>query len=184
MLCTATAWLRLTVQRRQMATVIFKTEATQSVAGWRVKATADVPSCHRALRLERKYHRLPASTLQEMARTIVTKRRDEYLESGLTLRSLPPASGRSTTSHITHIAHGADIAEEAEAPHDPTEGGRTLTGSPARDECPPSAWTIASSARRTWVQMVRQSRRWRIHFLLCTMQIRRLFIVCQLQAKQ
>ena len=79
-LCTATAWLRLTVRKRQMATMSFRTEVTQSAGGWRVKATADVPFCHRLSRLERKYHQLLASTLPEMARTIVTKRRDEHLE--------------------------------------------------------------------------------------------------------
>ena len=124
------------------------------------------PSFSSCLRVDaRRWAVRPASTQPEMARTNETKRRDEYLESGRIQRSLPRVSGRSTTSRITHIVHGAGIADEAEAPRDHTEVGQKLTRSSARDECPPSVWTIASSARRTWAQMVRQSRRWRIHFL-------------------
>ena len=174
-LCTARARLRQTVQQRRMVTrMSFKTEAIQSVGG-SDKATANVPFCHHPSRQERRYHQPPASTLPEMARTNVMKRRDEYLESGQIQRSLPRVSGRSTTSRITHIVHGAGIADEAEVLRDHTEVGQRLTRSSARDECPPSVWTIASSARKTWAQMVRQSRRWRLHFLLCTMQIRRPF---------
>ena len=137
-LCKVTAWLRLTVQRRQKSTVSFRTEATRSVGGWGAKVTLYVPLCQRPLRQEREYHQLPASTQQKTAKNIVTKKRDEYLEFGQILRNLPRASGRSTTSRITHIAHGAGIARGAVDPHDLTEGGQTLTGSSARDECPPS----------------------------------------------
>ena len=158
-LCMAVARLRLTVMKRQVTTVSSKMGATRNVVDWRVVTAAYVLHCHLLLRPERRYRQLPASPRQETARKIATKRRDEHLESGLIPRSLPRESGKSTTLHIIHIVHGADIAEEAEVLRDLTEGGQTLTESSARDECPPSVWTIASSARRTWAQMVQQSRR-------------------------
>ena len=69
-----------------------------------MKATADVPFCHHPSRQERKYHQLPASTLLEMARTNVTKRRDEYLESGQVQKSLPRACPyRSWCRHCRRV---------------------------------------------------------------------------------
>ena len=95
-------------------------------------ATEIVLFCHRLLRLERKYQKLLASMLPEMTRTIVTKRRGEYLDFGLALKSQQRASGRSATSHITHIAHGAVIAREAVEPRDLIGRGQTLKESSAR----------------------------------------------------
>ena len=137
-LCMAVARLRLRVMKRQVTTVSSKIGATRNVVDWKVVTTVYVHHCHLLLRPERRYHQLPASPHQETARKIATKRMDEHRESGLIPRSLPRESGKSTTLRITHIAHGAVIAEEAEVPRGPTEGGQTLTESSARDECPQS----------------------------------------------
>jgi hypothetical protein len=132
----------------------------------------------------RAYHGSTASTRLEKARTNRTKRREESLEFGPIQRNPPPVSGRSTTSPIIHIVHGAAIVDEAEAPQDLIEEGQMKIRNSAKDECPPSVWTIVSLALRTWAQMVRQFRRWRIHFLLCTTRIPKLYIVYQCLAKR
>ena len=142
------------------------------------------PPCLHPSRLVRAYRKLTVSTLPEKARTNRTKRREESLESGPTQRSPPLVSGKSTTSHIIHIVHGAAIADEVEVPQDLIEVDQTKIGSSAKDECPPSVWTIVSLALRTWAQMVRQFRRWRIHFLLCTTRIRKPYIACQWLVKR
>ena len=146
--------------------------------------TASVLYCHRPLLQELKPQQLRASMLKVTARTIVSKRRDEYFESGLTLRSPSRKSGKSTTSPITPIALGADIAREDEEPHDLIGKGQMTIESSARGECPPSAWTIVPSVRRSKGQMVRQSQLSRIHFLLCTTPTRRRFTACQVRAKR
>ena len=117
-LYVVTAWLQLMAQELEKATTSFKMVAIRSVGGWQVETTASVLYCHRPLLQELKPQQLRASMLKVTARTIVTKRRDEYLEAGLTLKSPPRESGKNTTSPITPIAHGADIAREAEEPRD------------------------------------------------------------------
>ena len=149
-----------------------------------MEITASVLDCHRPFLQELKPQQLRASMLTATARTIVTKRREEYLESGQTLKSPPRTSCKNTTSPITPIAHGADLAREIKEPHDLIGKGQMKIESSAKGECPPSAWTIASSVQRSKDQMVRQSQLFRIHFLFCTTQTRRLFIVCQSRAKQ
>ena len=184
MLCVVTAWLQLMAQELEKATTSFKMVVIRSVGGWQVEMTASVLYCHRPLLQELKPQQLRASMLKVTARTIVTKRRDEYFESGVTLRSQSRESGKNATSPITPIAHGADIAREDGEPRDLIGRGQKKIESSARGEWPQSAWTVVSSVRRGKDQMVRQSQLSRIHFLLCTTPIQRRFTVCQLRARQ
>ena len=113
MLCVATAWPQLMAQELEKATMSFKMVAIRSVGEWQGAMTESVLYCRRPLLQELKPQQLRASMLKVTARTIMTKRRDECLESGQTLKSLPRESGKRTT-----IAHGADIAREDDEPHD------------------------------------------------------------------